>query len=652
MPASRRATLVRALRDALADAACMSSGWRRTPTPARAAILRGAAARAARPPALHHPPAARRFSPRCDAAPKCCSAIPLPGIIEAASLRHAGRERRQPPAAAASATRNTIDCEADASAIAAALRQALQHGRYAPAATSTATAAPASASRSCWPRTHCRAACWTRRMPTDAASSIVRATARAALAALARAVAAHGRDRRRASCCRGRAGRLAPHRHRRRPAPRRCWRGRRTGATLATLPAQPPIALREDARRTAALAADGPAPRSTTCRVVDARRPPGGPGAAAASCRSASGCRRRTWARRRPPSSRRPSAPTGSRRSGPHVDALRARARGLRRRRPCRGARVPARPRIHLGAAAAGRAAGRHGVLLVADLRRQLQSRSCTAARGRCSSIPSRRPGTCRRRALERAFDWAQREGRLPRCVIVVNLYGQSADMDALLPLCERYGVPVLEDAAESLGAHLQGPAPAARFGRIGVFSFNGNKIITTSGGGMLVSRRRGAGRARAQAGDAGARAGAALRAQRGRLQLPHEQRAGRHRPRPAAVLDAARRSARARSSSATAQALADLPRHRVGCPSPPCGASHPLAHAACTLRAATRRRDARRTCCAALERHSIEARPVWKPMHLQPLFARRAVLPHAEGDDVSAAPVRRAACACPPAPT
>jgi len=59
--------------------------------------------------------------------------------------------------------------------------------------------------------------------------------------------------------------------------------------------------------------------------------------------------------------------------------------------------------------------------------------------------------------------------------------------MEALLPLCERYGVPVLEDAAESLGALYKGRA-SGTFGRIGVYSFNGNKIITTSGGGMLVA--------------------------------------------------------------------------------------------------------------------------------------------------------------------
>ena len=152
------------------------------------------------------------------------------------------------------------------------------------------------------------------------------------------------------------------------------------------------------------------------------------------------------------------------------------------------------------GAAAARRAAGRHGVLLHAHLRR----RSCNPdpvlrRRGRSSSTPSRAPGTCRRAALERAFEWAQRESRLPRCVIVVDLYGQSADMDALLPICERYGVPVLEDAAEALGATYKGRASGS-FGRVGVFSFNGNKIITTSGGGMLVSDDERAGRARAQA--------------------------------------------------------------------------------------------------------------------------------------------------------
>lgn len=90
-------------------------------------------------------------------------------------------------------------------------------------------------------------------------------------------------------------------------------------------------------------------------------------------------------------------------------------------------------------------------------------------------------------RALARAFVDAKRNGCLPKAVIVVNLYGQSADMDPLLELCEAYGVPIVEDAAESLGATYQGRGSGS-LGKIGIFSFNGNKIITTSSGGMMVS--------------------------------------------------------------------------------------------------------------------------------------------------------------------
>ena len=89
--------------------------------------------------------------------------------------------------------------------------------------------------------------------------------------------------------------------------------------------------------------------------------------------------------------------------------------------------------------------------------------------------------------ALEGAFTEAEKSGKLPKAVIVVNLYGQSADMDPLLELCERFGTALIEDAAESLGATYKGKQSGS-FGRFGVLSFNGNKIITTSGGGALVS--------------------------------------------------------------------------------------------------------------------------------------------------------------------
>lgn len=89
--------------------------------------------------------------------------------------------------------------------------------------------------------------------------------------------------------------------------------------------------------------------------------------------------------------------------------------------------------------------------------------------------------------ALAQAFEDAERLGKLPKAVVVVNLYGQSSDFDPIIAICDQYNVPIIEDAAESLGATYKG-RQTGTFGKLGVFSFNGNKIITTSGGGMLVS--------------------------------------------------------------------------------------------------------------------------------------------------------------------
>jgi dTDP-4-amino-4,6-dideoxygalactose transaminase len=234
--------------------------------------------------------------------------------------------------------------------------------------------------------------------------------------------------------------------------------------------------------------------------------------------------------------------------------------------------------------------------------------------------------------ALERAFDWARRENRMPRCVVLVNLYGQSADMDALLPICERHGVPVLEDAAESLGATYKGRASGS-FGRVGVFSFNGNKIITTSGGGMLVSDDADL-VARARKLSTQAREPAAhyehvevgfnyrmsnVLAGIGRGQLRVlDQRVARRR----AVYDSYR------------QALADVA--GMAWMPEPAGMVSTRWLTCVTLEGdeAGARRD---HVLRALERHSIEARPVWKPMHLQPLYRDAPYFAHGEGDDVCA---------------
>lgn len=89
--------------------------------------------------------------------------------------------------------------------------------------------------------------------------------------------------------------------------------------------------------------------------------------------------------------------------------------------------------------------------------------------------------------SLKLAFEDAVKNNKLPKAVVVVNLYGQSADMDPIVDLCHKYNVPILEDAAESLGATYKGRM-SGTIGDIGIYSFNGNKIITTSGGGMMVS--------------------------------------------------------------------------------------------------------------------------------------------------------------------
>src|SRR5262245_43346225 len=91
---------------------------------------------------------------------------------------------------------------------------------------------------------------------------------------------------------------------------------------------------------------------------------------------------------------------------------------------------------------------------------------------------------------LEEELAARNRRNRLPAAVLPVDLYGQCADYERICAICERFGVAVLEAAAEALGASC-GSRPAGAVGECAAFSFNGNKIITTSGGGMLVSHRR-----------------------------------------------------------------------------------------------------------------------------------------------------------------
>ncbi|WP_275114498.1 DegT/DnrJ/EryC1/StrS family aminotransferase [Staphylococcus simulans] len=92
--------------------------------------------------------------------------------------------------------------------------------------------------------------------------------------------------------------------------------------------------------------------------------------------------------------------------------------------------------------------------------------------------------------ALEKAFKIYEDKGTLPKAVLVVNLYGQTADFEKISEICKRYDVTLIEDSAESLGSTYRGKMSGS-FGDLSIFSFNGNKIITTSGGGMLLSNHK-----------------------------------------------------------------------------------------------------------------------------------------------------------------
>lgn len=242
--------------------------------------------------------------------------------------------------------------------------------------------------------------------------------------------------------------------------------------------------------------------------------------------------------------------------------------------------------------------------------------------------------------ALERAFEWAKRESRLPACVILVNLYGQSADMDALLPVCERYGVPVLEDAAESLGASYKGRASGA-FGRVAVYSFNGNKIITTSGGGMLVADDPDlVARARKLSTQARETASHYEHVEVGFNYRMSNVLAGIGRGQ-LRVLDQ-RVAQRRRVFERYVEAMADLPQIQW-MPEP--ASYRSTRWLTCFTLDGPDASQRCRQLMKALERHLIEARPVWKPMHMQKLFEHAPYFSHQAHEDVSEGLFLRGIC-------
>ena len=237
---------------------------------------------------------------------------------------------------------------------------------------------------------------------------------------------------------------------------------------------------------------------------------------------------------------------------------------------------------------------------------------------------------------LEETLVERARAGKLPKAVIPVHLYGQSADMDPILAACNRYGVAVIEDAAEALGATYKGRAPGS-LGWAGIYSFNGNKIITTSGGGMLVS------------GDKGLVDHARKLATQARDPAPYYQHSEiGYNYRMSNVLAAIGRGqlevledrvqVRRKNFEFYRQALVDLPGIAF-MPEAPWGRA--TRWLACiTVDPAEFGAD-REAIRLALEAEDIESRPLWKPMHLQPVFAGCKVV----GGSVAAGLFERGLC-------
>jgi dTDP-4-amino-4,6-dideoxygalactose transaminase len=217
--------------------------------------------------------------------------------------------------------------------------------------------------------------------------------------------------------------------------------------------------------------------------------------------------------------------------------------------------------------------------------------------------------------ALE--LDRRSSSGNLPKAIILVHLYGQSADIDPILASCNKYNIPIIEDAAEALGATYKGKTPGV-FGKIGIYSFNGNKIITTSGGGMLVSD------------DPEIVDQAKFLATQARDPAPHYQHttigynyrlsnvlAGIGRGQLRVLSD--RVQARRRNFAIYQEALSDIPGIEF---MPEASFGTCTRWLTCITIEAEKFGCSREQLRLALAAKEIESRPVWKPMHLQPVFS------------------------------
>jgi dTDP-4-amino-4,6-dideoxygalactose transaminase len=214
---------------------------------------------------------------------------------------------------------------------------------------------------------------------------------------------------------------------------------------------------------------------------------------------------------------------------------------------------------------------------------------------------------------LGRALESAAAAGRVPKAVVVVDLYGQCADYREIEPLCDSYGVVILEDAAEAVGASCHG-RPAGAFGNIGTLSFNGNKIMTTSGGGALLTDDE----------DTAARARyLSTQARQSAVHYQHTEIGYNYRlSNLLAAVGCAQlerldemSTRRRRINEMYRSALADAPLSFMPVPDWSCWNGW----LTCVCFESSVARD---RVMNALENANIESRPLWKPLHLQPAFS------------------------------
>ena len=218
--------------------------------------------------------------------------------------------------------------------------------------------------------------------------------------------------------------------------------------------------------------------------------------------------------------------------------------------------------------------------------------------------------------ALEEAIKACKKEGTLPKAIIVVHLYGMPAKMKEIMAIAQRYGIPVIEDAAEALGSFIDGQA-CGSFGDFGVLSFNGNKIITTSGGGALLSN------------DTKALEKARFLATQAKDHAPHYQHSemgyNYRMSNIAAAIGVGQLKVlneRVTARRANHEFYMDLLDAVPGIsflPEPKGYSSNRWL--SCVLIDAEKTGRTAEEVRLHLEQDNIESRPLWKPMHLQPLF-------------------------------